>query len=393
MIDKTAFIKSILRGTSHNSLFLKKEINNHPNLINFLFNVFSYSMSISSDYTFSMNKIVKYRFIDMYMSGDLYKWKERIQYLYNNRKSTVFSKDKCYAIYGRTKGEEKWQEYRKSIAMTLDNQIKKYGVEEGTKRFNSYCKKQSITNTFDYKKEKYGMTLEEFNAYNKSRAMTLDNQIKKYGVEEGTKRFNSYCKKQSVAGVKLEYFVEKYGTIEGEIIYKKVNDSKKLVLSNFIKKYGPEEGTKRFNNYKEKLERNVFSYSKQSQELFWYLFKNMTNEEDKQNTYFAELNFEKSINHNDSLYFLDFCIANKKIIIEYNGDYWHANPKKYNNTDILKFPNKQVISVEELHNRDKKRIDTLTKLGYKVYTVWEDDFINNKEKVFKECIDAINGIK
>ena len=260
------------------------------------------------------------------------------QYLYNNRKSTVFSKDKCYAIYGRTKGEEKWQEYRKSIAMTLDNQIKKYGIEEGTKRFNSYCKKH-------------------------------------------------------VAGVKLEYFVEKYGTIEGEIIYKKVNDSKKLVLSNFIKKYGPEEGTKRFNNYKEKLERNVFSYSKQSQELFWYLFKNMTNEEDKQNTYFAELNFEKSINHNDSLYFLDFCIANKKIIIEYNGDYWHANPKKYNNTDILKFPNKQVISVEELHNRDKKRIDTLTKLGYKVYTVWEDDFINNKEKVFKECIDAINGIK
>ena len=393
MIDKTIFTKSILKGTSQNSLFLKKEINKHPNLINFLFNVFSYSMSITnSDYNFSMNRIIKKRFIDMYTSGDLYKWKERIQYLYNNRKSTTFYKDKCYAIYGRIKGEEKWQEYRKSIAMTLDNQIKKYGVEEGTKRYNNYCKKQSITNTFEYKKEKYGMTLQEFNNYNKSRAITLDNQIKKYGVEEGTKRYNNYCKKQSIAGIKLEYFIEKYGTVEGEIIYKKVNDSKKLVLSNFIKKYGLEEGTKRYNGYKEKRERHVFSYSKQSQELFWYLFEHISNE-DKQNTYFAELNFEKCINHNDSLYFLDFCIVNKKIIIEYNGDYWHANPKKYNNTDVLKFPNKQAISVEELHKRDKKRIDTLTELGYKVYIVWEDDFINNRERVFKECIDAINGIK
>jgi hypothetical protein len=71
---------------------------------------------------------------------------------------------------------------------------------------------------------------------------------------------------------------------------------------------------------------------------------------------------------NNSIYFFDICIGN--ILIEINGDFWHANPNKYKKGDILKFPKKEVIS-DELWLKDKiKRKDAIKK-GYNVVYLWE----------------------
>ena len=63
------------------------------------------------------------------------------------------------------------------------------------------------------------------------------------------------------------------------------------------------------------------AHSKKSQELFWKLYKRL-NLKDK-NVYFSELNHEYGCETNKNF---DFVWKDKKKVIEYNGNIWHANP-------------------------------------------------------------------
>jgi len=74
---------------------------------------------------------------------------------------------------------------------------------------------------------------------------------------------------------------------------------------------------------------------------------------------------KKQIKKNAKYYFPDITIDNK-IIIEFYGDYWHANPNKFKKEDIVHHH----ITAEEIWQRDKKRINTLKELGYIVHIVW-----------------------
>jgi len=79
--------------------------------------------------------------------------------------------------------------------------------------------------------------------------VTLANCVRKYGEEKGKMFFAQYCKKQEYAGIKLEYFIEKYGLEEGTKKYYEVCSKKVLSVENFIRKYGEEEGKVRYFNY------------------------------------------------------------------------------------------------------------------------------------------------
>lgn len=81
-------------------------------------------------------------------------------------------------------------------------------------------------------------------------------------------------------------------------------------------------------------------------------------------------------------------IVHKNKIIEYNGDYWHASPKKYKKSDTIKFPSKTVI-VEDIWNKDQEKIKFAEDQGYTVMVVWESDFKENREKVINECIQFL----
>jgi G:T-mismatch repair DNA endonuclease (very short patch repair protein) len=64
----------------------------------------------------------------------------------------------------------------------------------------------------------------------------------------------------------------------------------------------------------------------------------------------------------------------KKIVIEINGDYIHANPKKYAPTDVIRIPGES-YTAQEKWDRDQRKIDYLQSKGYEVYVVWESDDI------------------
>ena len=76
----------------------------------------------------------------------------------------------------------------------------------------------------------------------------------------------------------------------------------------------------------------------------------------------------------------------KNKIIEYNGDFWHSNPKKYSAEYINPRTKTKAIDKWEA---DEQKINHAIENGFGVFVVWESDFKENKEKVIKECIQFL----
>jgi len=90
----------------------------------------------------------------------------------------------------------------------------------------------------------------------------------------------------------------------------------------------------------------------------------------------------------------DIKIKGTHVLIEVNGDFWHANPKKYKPDDILRFSETKRISASDIWKRDQEHKIYAEDKGYNVLYIWECDVTelsDDKLKVY--LIDIINSIK
>ena len=78
----------------------------------------------------------------------------------------------------------------------------------------------------------------------------------------------------------------------------------------------------------------------------------------------------------------DIYIPNFNLLIEYNGDYWHCNPKKYN-ADY--FNHKKNKTAKEIWEYDSEKLYLAEKNGYNCKVIWESDYKKNKN-IIKEII-------
>jgi len=72
----------------------------------------------------------------------------------------------------------------------------------------------------------------------------------------------------------------------------------------------------------------------------------------------------------------DLFIKEKNLLIEYNGDFWHCNPKKYPADYLNK---KKNMTAEELWEQDEKKKNIAIENNYKFIVIWESDYKKNKE--------------
>jgi very-short-patch-repair endonuclease len=82
-------------------------------------------------------------------------------------------------------------------------------------------------------------------------------------------------------------------------------------------------------------------------------------------------------------YFYDFAIGKK--LIEVNGDYWHANPKIYDENKIFYFQNRS-MTASEIWKKDKVKDSVAKDNGYKILRIWEKDIKNNQTKIIKKIL-------
>lgn len=99
----------------------------------------------------------------------------------------------------------------------------------------------------------------------------------------------------------------------------------------------------------------------------------------------SNLNIDAECNMIIDKYNVDILYENK--IIEYFGDYWHANPKKYSSDWKHKHLNKRA---DEIWISDKNRIKNLEDRGYDVLVIWETDWHNDKINSIKRINKFLN---
>lgn len=87
-------------------------------------------------------------------------------------------------------------------------------------------------------------------------------------------------------------------------------------------------------------------------------------------------------------YRVDIMCEEAGLIIEYNGGYWHCDPRFYKKDYFHK---KKGLSAKDIWERDKKRINFLEEQGYTVRVIWEHDYLQNKEDAISKIKEEIYG--
>ena len=79
------------------------------------------------------------------------------------------------------------------------------------------------------------------------------------------------------------------------------------------------------------------------------------------------------------------------MVIEFNGLYWHADPRLYESTDVFK-RNGNTTTAQRIWDKDKKRKENIIRiLNNPIYIeVWESDWKENPDKVIEEILKYYN---
>lgn len=112
-------------------------------------------------------------------------------------------------------------------------------------------------------------------------------------------------------------------------------------------------------------------FSKSSQQLFWKLYNNLPKEL-QEKCYFAELNKEFS-KYKNRPYMFDFVISSINYCLEYNGNYYHANPKLYESDWVNQ---KLSMTAQEIWDKDIIKQKIIKDFGFHLDIVWEDEDID-----------------
>jgi hypothetical protein len=120
---------------------------------------------------------------------------------------------------------------------------------------------------------------------------------------------------------------------------------------------------------------NGYSISKAEKEIFANLSLKIPN---------LKRNITISYNNGKNWYVYDIGIDNK--LIEYNGDYWHANPKIHTE----EFYNKiSKMSATDIWNKEKHKDSIAENRGYKILKVWEADYKIDPKRELEKCINFL----
>ena len=264
-----------------------------------------------------------------------------------------------------------------------------------------------------YLSKKYKITIDEAKnlKYNKDKIITekqktsLNGYILRYGKEDGTKKYKERCDKISKSN-KKEWYINKFGEEEGNIKWDTYISKLNPSLNGYILKYGEKIGTEK---YKERCDKISKSNKKE-----WYINKFGDEEGNKKwNTYTTKLKnnnckresikskmvstildtigikYIKEYIITDINKHCDYFLEDYNTIIEYYGDYWHCNPKKYHKDYQHQYIK---MSAEEIWVKDKNRIEQIYNFFNKeinIIILWESTIIN-KEYLLKILEDNKN---
>ncbi len=280
-------------------------------------------------------------------------------------------------------GEERYKLFCEKISKSskLESYIEKYGEEEGTKKYKSICAKKDSVSIKHF--SKYGDLAEELRAKRiDSIKNTLSNYIQKYGEEEGTKKYNVLNNK--LRNIMTEdYHINKYGEEIGKLKWQEKRLKFSITLDNLIKKYGLEEGSKKYQSWLTKITAGFTKKYSLASYNFFELLNNDLNIETciyGENEYFIYDKKESKIKFYDFKY--------KNIIIEYNGVVFHPRENHFNSRE--EFENYRVpftgLTGHEKEILDLNKIQLAETNGFSVLEIFDNISIDKNLEICKNFI-------
>lgn len=88
-------------------------------------------------------------------------------------------------------------------------------------------------------------------------------------------------------------------------------------------------------------------------------------------------------------YSVDYCEPEKKKVIEFYGDIWHANPILFEGEDYPIYWSTTAKSAQEMWETDKFKLAQLNAAGYDVLVIWELDWKQDPDKTIQRCKDFL----
>ena len=274
---------------------------------------------------------------------------------------------------------------KKSNAMCLEYWLEKTdGNLEEANNLHIQYKKSVVPSCIEFWLKK-GFTEEE------SKIKVSELQQKKSIKSANNRKEGKHNNKLST---RLEYWLEKTnGNLEeAERLLKERQSTGSL--KKFIERANGniEEGMKNWLARQEKWQNTLNSKSiEEKLEINYKRVKQFFIDDYKKNSISEPEKILKSILKCESQikvgsYFYDLFLENK--IIEFNGDYWHCNPKKYKPNYYNKRTN---CLAKDLWKRDEIKNEYAKQNGYSILVVWEDEFKECPEKTIDKCRIFLHG--
>jgi hypothetical protein len=162
----------------------------------------------------------------------------------------------------------------------------------------------------------------------------------------------------------LDWFIEKYGEDEG--VFRHSEKTRKWIHTLSLKT----------NDEKAEINRKKIFKKGMISNLEKEIVEMIKNEG-------IDIEHQFRIRNHIKWYVYDIKKDNK--IIEVNGDFWHANPLKYKENDVV-FKGK---TAKDLWEKDEVKINFANEHGFVVLTIWENDFRTNPQQEIEKCLNFL----
>jgi Zn ribbon nucleic-acid-binding protein len=192
---------------------------------------------------------------------------------------------------------------------------------------------------------------------------------------------------------KIEYYVSR-GMTEDDAKTALSSRQSTFSLETCMERHGEDEGRKLWHARQEKWQ-NTLKSKPIEEQLRINLLKiqspgNISKSEkdfvEALRTHLPNINTQLILTKDDKNYKYDVWLYNK--IIEFHGDYWHANP------NIERFANvtgRRGETADEIRAKDRLKAELAIDNGYSIMTVWESEYRSNKEETIERCLSFLNS--
>lgn len=198
------------------------------------------------------------------------------------------------------------------------------------------------------------------------------------------------ARENTVYNTQIEYYTSR-GHSEEQSRILLTKRQRTFTLERCIERFGEQEGYNKWAARQEKWQNTMNSKSdEEKSEINRKRISKVSltsNKEKELKNLILELGIEldekqKRLKRDSSRsYYYDISIRNK--IIEFNGTFYHADPRFYQKDDLIF--KKSNITAESIWKNDEEKKRIAESHGYEFLVVWEHDFINRKEEILEEC--------